>query len=232
MSVSAPTLAPIGHELLDDPAADPRLVHRSLTNIVRANRLFGGRAAVRFGLARLLRAVPPGASLTLFDIGTGAGDLAAAARTWAARRHITLHPVGLDRNPVAARMASCAGVPSMVGCLGSLPLAPRSVDLVLMSQVAHHLAASAVVQLLRDATRVARVGVVLADLRRSRIAAAAFGAAATMLRFDHATRHDGMVSVRRGYRPAELERLLSAAGITTRVHRRPGARLVAAWHAA
>jgi hypothetical protein len=53
-----------------------------------------------------------------------------------------------------------------------------------------------------------------------------------MLRFDHATRHDGMVSVRRGYRPAELERLLSAAGITTRVHRRPGARLVAAWHAA
>ena len=80
MSVSAPTLAPIGHELLDDPAADPRLVHRSLTNIVRANRLFGGRAAVRFGLARLLRAVPPGASLTLFDIGTGAGDLAAAAR--------------------------------------------------------------------------------------------------------------------------------------------------------
>ncbi len=120
----------------------------------------------------------------------------------------------------------------MVGCLGSLPLAPRSVDLVLMSQVAHHLAASAVVQLLRDATRVARVGVVLADLRRSRIAAAAFGAAATMLRFDHATRQDGMVSVRRGYRPAELERLLSAAGITTRVHRRPGARLVAAWHAA
>lgn len=232
MTAPAPALAPLGHELLDDPAADPRLVRLSLTNIVRSNRLFGGLAAVRFGLSRLLRGVPPGASLTLLDIGTGAGDLAAGARAWAVRRGIALAPMGLDRNPVAARMASQAGVPSVVGCLGSLPLPARSVDLVLMSQVAHHLAPRSVVQLVRDATGLARIGVILADLRRSRVAAAAFGAAATMLRFDEATRHDGIVSVHRGYCTDDLTRLLADAGVRARVYRRPGSRLVATWPAA
>ncbi len=232
MMPQAPALAPLGHELLDDPAADPRLVRLSLTNIVRSNRLLGGQAAVRFGLSRLLRSSPAGASLTLLDIGTGAGDLARAACAWASRRSIAIQPIGLDRSPVAARMASQAGIPSVIGCLAALPLAPRSVDLVLVSQVTHHLSASAVVQLLRDASRIARVGVVLSDLRRSRIAALGFGVVAGLLRFDHATRHDGVVSVQRGYRAGELARLLAEAGIMARVHRRPGSRLVAAWHTA
>ena len=32
----------LGSELLDDPGADPVAVRTSLTNIARANRLFGG----------------------------------------------------------------------------------------------------------------------------------------------------------------------------------------------
>lgn len=224
-----PDAAPPGHELLDDPRADPDLVLASLANIARSNSLFGGRAAACFGLARLASALPAGTRLTLLDLGTGAGDIPRAMERWAARHGITLMPIGLDRSRVAARMARDAGVPSIVGCLGALPVASRSVDFVVMSQVAHHLTARAVVALLRDASRVARLGVVLSDLRRSRAAAMAFGAAAAVLRFDAATRHDGVVSVRRGYHPAELRRLLDEAGIQAQLFSRPAARLVAVW---
>jgi hypothetical protein len=116
--------------------------------------------------------------------------------------------------------------------VGQLPFAANSVDLVLMSQVAHHLAPSAVIDLVRAATRIARRGVILADLSRSRLAAVGFAVAARALRFDRATRHDGVTSVRRGYLVPELRALLSASGVSARIHTRPPCRLVATWRPA
>lgn len=229
--MSAPAISPLGHELLDDPGADPAQVAVSLGNIARANYWLGGAAAVRFGLAQLLAGVPPGASLSLLDLGTGLGDLPRAARAWGARRQLRLEVVGCDRSRVAARLAREHGVPCAVACVGALPFAARSVDVVLVSQVAHHLAREAVVDLVRAANRTARLGVIIADLSRSRIAALGFGVAARALRFDPATTHDGILSVQRGYHAAELGGILRSAGIDTVVHRRPGYRLVAAWRA-
>lgn len=51
-------LSPIGHELLDDPGADPAIVTESFRNLARSNRWFGGAAAVRFGLAQLIPGAP------------------------------------------------------------------------------------------------------------------------------------------------------------------------------
>ena len=50
-----------------------------------------------------------------------------------------------------------------------------------------------------------------------------------MLRFDPATRADGLTSVRRSYTRMELKALLSRAGIDANVEQRPGFRLVATW---
>ena len=113
-------LSPVGSELLDDPAADPATVAESLRNIARSNRWFGGAAAVRRGLALALRGVPPGTTLTLADLGTGRGDLPRVAARWAGRRGIRLVPVGLERSPVAARLALAGGVPCAVACAGAI----------------------------------------------------------------------------------------------------------------
>lgn len=223
-------VSPVGHELLDDPAADPGVVALSLGNIARANRWLGGAAAVRFGLDRLVGRTAPGTQLTLLDLGTGHGDLPRMARAWASARRLRLDTVGCDRSRVAAGLARTQGVACAVACVGALPFAPRSVDLVLVSQVAHHLAANAIIDLLRAADRMARRGVIVSDLARSGVAALGFRLAARALHFDPATTADGVTSVHRGFRAQELEALLHAAGIEARVHRRPGYRLVAAWH--
>src|SRR5688500_10474646 len=101
-SADPPTLAisRVGTELLDDPGADAAAAAESLRNIARANRWFGGSAAGRWGLGRLLAGVPRGTTLTLLDLGTGVGDLPLALGRRAARSGIRIVPMGLERSPV------------------------------------------------------------------------------------------------------------------------------------
>jgi hypothetical protein len=221
--------SPIGTELLDDPGADPATVRQSLGNIARANRWFGGAAALRWALARAIGGVARGATVSLLDLGTGAGDLPLTARRWAARRGITVVPFGLELSRVAARLARDAGVPTIVGSALAPPVRPKAVDVVLLSQVAHHFAPDDVVRLFRAADGMARRAVVVLDLRRASVARAAFHAGAALLRFDAVTRHDGLLSIRRGYTATELRELARRAGVRAEIARRPGFRLVALW---
>lgn len=219
----------IGTELLDDPAAPAGAVEASLRNIARSNRWFGGAAALRFGLGRMLDALPRGRPISLLDLGTGFGDMPGVAVAWGARRGVRIRPIGLELNPVAARLARARGLPTLVGCAGAPPLAEKSVDLVSASMVAHHFEPESVVRLFRVCDRLARLGVVICDLRRSALGAAAFRVGARLLRFDPVTVTDGITSIRRGYSDPELAALLARAGVRARVARRPGWRLVATW---
>jgi SAM-dependent methyltransferase len=222
----------IGAELLDDPTADPGVVAESLRNIARANRWFGGSAAVRHGLRRTAGKLPPGTTLSLLDLGTGLGDLPGVAHRWGAARGIRIVPIGLELNRAAARLATRAGLAVSVACAGAPPIADKSVDLILVSQLAHHLTNDSIVHLLRTCDRLARRGVILADLRRHALAPASFWVGARLLRFDRVTLADGVTSVRRGFHKRELERLLVQAGVSGRVEQRPGFRLVATWEPA
>jgi SAM-dependent methyltransferase len=219
---------PPGRELLDDPEADSARVAESLRHIVRSNRWFGGRSALRWGVARALdgRERRP---LVLLDLGTGAGDLPRDLEAWGAARGVTIRALGLERIPSAARLAARAGVPTILGSAGSLPVRPGSVDIVTISQLLHHLVPADAVALMREATRLARHAVVVADLRRAAAACIAFRIGAAVLRFDAHTRADGLTSIARGYTADELARLCAAAGVPARVAARPFFRLVAWW---
>jgi hypothetical protein len=221
--------SPIGVELLDDPAADPITVAESLRNIARANRWFGGAAAVRYGLTRILNTVTPGDTLLLLDLGTGAGDLPRVAERWGHTRGIQITAVGLELSRAAARLARHSGLTMVVGCAGTPPIREKSVDVVLVSQVAHHLSPESVVHLFRTCNRLARRAVIIADLRRHALAASGFRLGARLLGFDAVTIADGVTSVRRGFTRKELLGLMAQAGITGRVDARPGFRLVATW---
>ena len=225
---SSTHLSTIGHELLDDPAADPVQVRESLGNIARSNWYFGGIAAARFGLARLLAANPV-AEATFLDVGTGAGDLPTALVSHFRGRGTALRPLGVDLNLTAAKLATSNGVPTIRGDGLALALGSRSVDFVLLSQIAHHLSTDGVILLAREASRVARRGVIISDLKRSRWAEFGFGIAARLLRFDKATIADGVTSLRRGFRAGELKALLLKAGFAAECEERVGARVVATW---
>ncbi len=216
-------------ELLDDPGADGAAVVAALSDVAVSNRLFGGRRAALAALEPLLRDAPPGSTALLLDVGTGVGDIPAAAARRAGARGVALRLVGIERHPAAARAARRNGVAGVVADGQALPLRAGAADFVLCSQLLHHFAAEPARRLVRELDRVAARGAVVADLRRSAPAALLFFLASLALRFTAATRRDGVTSVLRGFRPAELANLCRATGVEPRVRRHLGFRVTAAW---
>lgn len=222
-------ITPHGTELLDRPDADPRLVRRNLADLVKANRWLGGHRALSLALRRTLGDLPGGTRLTLLDIGTGSGDLPAYCRAWGRTRDLTITPVGLERVPAAARIAAGSGLATFIGCASAFPVRSKSVDIVLVSQVVHHFNRDAAVELLRWCDRFARRAVIMVDLRRSRMAAAAFHVGSRILGFAPITIDDGLTSIERGLTLEEARRLLSDAGVPATVTPVVPYRLIATW---
>ena len=99
----------------------------------------------------------------------------------------------------------------------------------MVSQVLHHLPRAAVPDFLRAVSGMARLGVVIADLRRSPMAGAGIWTASRLLRFHPVTQVDSVTSVAHGFSRIELTDLCRQAGVVAIVRRRPGWRLVAWW---
>jgi hypothetical protein len=107
-------------------------------------------------------------------------------------------------------------------------LGTGSVDLVVCSQVLHHFERDGAVRLVREMRRVARRALIVSDLRRSWIAMTGFWLVSFPLGFHPVTRHDGALSVLRGFTAVELGDIVRAgAGAVPRVTRHPGFRLTA-----
>ena len=217
-----------GVEILDLPDVDPQVVTRSLADVARANALFGGISSAMKEIEEALGEVPRRA--TLLDVGTGLGDIPCRARTFAAEKGIDLTTVGLDSVLELTRASRHAVNIAVCGNALHLPFADRSVDIVMCSQVLHHFIAADAARLLREMDRVARVRVVVSDLRRSWIAVAGLWLVSFPLRFHAVSRHDGVVSVLRGFTREELsDTVKEAIARKPVVHQHRGFRITASW---
>jgi SAM-dependent methyltransferase len=216
------------YEVIDDPGVDPAIITRSLEDVERANCIFGGTRSAIAELEPVLDALPRSASL--LDVGTGTGDIAVAARKAAEEHGVLLTTIGLDVSAPLVNRHRARNNYVVRGDALRLPFRDRSIDVVLCSQLLHHFDGARAGILLREMDRVARVRVVVSDLRRSRIAAAGIWVASFVLGFHPVTRHDAVVSVFRGFLPAELAELLHVAtGARVKVSRRPLFRLTTSW---
>jgi SAM-dependent methyltransferase len=219
-------------EILDDPRVDPELRERSHRDVERSNVLLGGRRAVMLALRPLFDELrrANATRATLLDIGTGLADLPWRAREIARRRGVTLGTIGLDGAFTLIAAARTRVNLPICGDALSLPIADRSVDFVLCSQVLHHFDDQRAVGLIAELDRVARRRVIISDLRRSWVAAVGWTGAAIALGFHPITRHDGRLSVLRGFTEGELGGMVVAAtGVQPAIRRRLGFRLTASW---
>jgi ubiquinone/menaquinone biosynthesis C-methylase UbiE len=203
--------------MLDRPVPYSDLV-RSLRDIERLNTLFGGRAVTLAAVARLLRHVPPGRVATILDVGTGSADIprALVRRARRAGRPIRVIAVDRDGQVVRAARAALAGYPEITLLRADaldLPLAAGSVDVAISALILHHLEPGPAARALAAMDRVARIGVVVNDLARGRLAYAAVWLATRIFARSYLSRHDGPLSVLRAYTPAELRALAERAGL-------------------
>lgn len=220
-----------GKEYLDDPHLDPRLAMRSLQDVARCNRFFGGASAVLAELRPVLAAARRRPQpLTVLDVGAGAGDIVRLMSREAERCGMRVTTIGLEVNHALAAACRRHATDAVAANACALPFADRSVDVVTCSQVLHHFDDASARRLLAELQRVARVRVIVSELRRAWVAAGGVWLASWALGFHSVSRHDGVVSVLRGFRARELERAVHAAtGRHPIVRDRRGFRVTASW---
>lgn len=217
-----------GVEILDDPSVDPVVRYQSHADIARSNRLLGGLRAAVAEIRGVLAG--SGGSATLLDVGSGLADIPRRATAIAADMGVTLSTIALDDEPSLVGAARRSVTFAVCATGFALPFRDNSVDVVMCSQLLHHFDWADAERLLRELDRVACGAVIVSDLRRSWIAAAGFWVVAVLLRFHRVTRHDGVVSVLRGFTADDLRRMVrTATGATPDVRRRLGFRLTARW---
>ena len=205
-------------ELLDGPLEDPPALIANLRDLARINRFTGG---TRLSLQAIAALAPVAEVATILDVGTGGADIpmALVARARAGGRRLTV--VATDSRAevlAAARVARpavgrTAGVELALADGRRLPYPDGAFDVAHASLVVHHLEPAEVIAFLGELRRVARRGVVVNDLVRSRLATVGAWMLVHAIGTSRYTRHDGPLSVRRAYTGPELVDMLAAAGL-------------------
>lgn len=204
-------------EIMDDPGQSEADFAAALADLERINRITFAHAPLLRFLDRLV-AEARLTSLSLLDVGAGGGDALRAVAGWGARRGIALDLWGLDRSPWAERHAAARGTPARWITCDLFDLDPaRRFDVVCCSLFAHHLDDAALVRFLRWLPRHAARRWLSLDLHRHPVPWAAVWAGTRLMRMHPMVRHDGPVSVGRGFSRPDWRRLVREAGVEAEI---------------
>jgi SAM-dependent methyltransferase len=184
----------------------------ALCDLERFNHWLGGNRSVIRAIRRAL-ALLPKRPLTVVDIGCGSGDALRALAKWSAAQSIPLRLYGLDANPSVIELARnrsrhVPNISYVVGDAFGPELRSLEPDIVVANQFFHHFPSSALEEHVPSLLRHTRA-LVISDLHRSVVAHAGFGVLARLLNASPLAIHDGLVSIRRGFRRPELEALVA-----------------------
>ena len=163
-------------ELLDGALDDPATLAGNLRDLRRTNRWLGGVALTEGAIEAL---AAHRTELTVLDVGAGGADIPLALIARASARGRSLQVVALDsrrggagrgraREPGAS--GTTPGLTLQVGDGRSIPYPDRSFDIVHASLVLHHLSEADARAFIAEMGRVARLGIIVNDLSRSRLA--------------------------------------------------------------
>ena len=151
-------------------------------------------------------------NLSILDLGAGDGSLGLELADWAKRQGWDWQVTNLDLNRQAMRLNPRGRF--VAGSVLALPFRDGSFDVVIASQMAHHLDAEEDIrQHFREAWRVTRDLLFLNDLHRNPALYLVLWTLTWLFRYPAHFRSDALVSVRRAFRVTEWRQFAQQAGI-------------------
>jgi ubiquinone/menaquinone biosynthesis C-methylase UbiE len=189
---------------------------RFLKEIRFINQRLGDRAA----LEKTLLADISNLNLkdfSLLDVGAGTGELLGVIAEFARESGRTVHLVGLDLNTlsvheIAAESRTYAEILPVQANALELPFADDAFDYAICSLFTHHLTDEQIKRVIPEMSRVARRGIVVIDLERNLKAWFLYQLFCLIYRISPLVRQDGSLSIRKGFRVEEFERLVEGLG--------------------
>jgi 2-polyprenyl-3-methyl-5-hydroxy-6-metoxy-1,4-benzoquinol methylase len=149
--------------------------------------------------------------LDILDVGAGSGLLGKRLSNWAQRRGWDWRFTNLDTNPIV--LNSEGAVKVVLGSALNLPFEDGSFDLVVASQMTHHLTEVEIVRHWREAWRVTRDAIFICDLHRNAFLYGMLWLTLRLMRVHPELLQDGLISVQRGFHRREWWNLAAQAEI-------------------
>ncbi len=204
-------------ELLDQGIGTMDDVRQNLDEMWYTNKLLGGvRAVTKQLYSRLIKSST--GEIIVAELGTGSGRLGQEVADWSVKNHQDIRLLLVDissRHLDIARytIPNQSNVDFVQADAGRLPLPDQTVDYFISTLFLHHFDPDTLTALLANLYRSVKSTIIMSDLTRSSLSLFGFRLIQPIFARHYLTKHDGLLSIRRAYTPAELLELARNAGI-------------------
>ncbi len=197
-------------ELMDDFTQGGAQLQEALRHLRRLNLIFGAKAPVLYGIKRLWKSSGKPTRLTILDVGSGSGDINQRILKWADKQGIKMKVILADVTDEARVEAEhLFRNDSRVQFIQQdlFNLAVQQADIVTASQFVHHFPTEELPSIVEKMLAVSRIGVVINDIHRHWIPWAAVWLVTHFISRNNYIRHDGPLSVAKGFRRSDFRYL-------------------------
>lgn len=196
-------------EIMDDFQMEGEILRDALDKIASINQLLGGNKVTLEGVRSLISGQPKSAVIRIMDIGCGNGDMLRTLADYAIKMDLNFVLTGIDANnfTVAHARKLSARYPNIsYDCVDIFDQLDKPIasDIVLCTLTLHHFKDEEIISLLQHYHDGAGLGIVVNDLERSAVAYHLFRALCFVFRLNDMSREDGLVSILRGFKRADL----------------------------
>jgi len=198
-------------ESMDDFSLDNEDLTTALDDIARINQLLGGNSVTLNGVKKLIRDFPKDKVITIMDFGCGSGDMLRMLSIFGKKNNLNFQLIGIDANEATIRHAekSSAGFDNISYLAEDIFLfdfSEYTIDIALITLTLHHFKNEEIIKIMRVILSLVKKGIVVNDLQRNKLAYRLFQAIIFIFRLEKMTAQDGLISILRGFKKAELEK--------------------------
>ena len=198
-------------ELMDDLQMDGELLYDTLDKIAEINKLLGGNKVVLSGLDFLLKNSNNKTPITIVDLGCGNGAMLRTLAVYARKKKLKFTLIGIDANAHTLAYAETLSQDFEEIQYKNIDVFSKefdalSFDIVVATLFMHHFDEQEILSLVQQSSTKATIGVVINDLHRHWMSYYLFKVFSLFFG-NKMTRHDGAISILRGFKKDELATL-------------------------
>ena len=195
-------------ELMDDFREGLQSLRVVFDDINRVNTILGGSNITVNAVAQLMKEHPQD-DYTVVDMGCGDGNMLREVAKYCNKRKINVRFIGIDLNEEALQLAEEASVnyPEIEyhhKDILALEVHDLNCDIIINTLTMHHFENRDLLLFLEKFNHLARIGVVINDLHRSRWAYYLFKAFSLIFIKTETAKIDGLISISKGFIKSDL----------------------------
>lgn len=209
-------------ELMDDLTMQGKLLRDTLNKIAMINKRLGGNNVTLKGLKQLLKATDSDKVLTIIDLGCGNGDMLREIANYGRKSSRKFKLLGVDANEFTIHYANELSKEYEEITYEQLDVFSKDFekleyDLVIATLFIHHFKEEAIIDLLKKISSKARIGIIINDLHRHKLAYYLFKIVSFFIG-NSMVQHDGLLSILRGFKKMELKALAKHINYKSSIH--------------